>query len=220
MIGILTIVTLATLGGAVFINLSPQFGGKSSALSLERIRKSPNFLNGAFKNQELTKQMTGFKWKTIPQFFTDGNNKTPSKELPMEKLKKSYFENEPLQPRITWFGHSAAFVEMEGINIFIDPMLGDVPAPHPLLGSKRFQKELPISINSLPKIDVVLISHDHYDHLDTKAIKILSKKVNHFFVPLGVKAHLVSWGVDSEKVSELDWYDEKKYNLYFILCNC
>ena len=120
MIGILTIVTLATLGGAVFINLSPQFGGKSSALSLERIRKSPNFLNGAFKNQELTKQMTGFKWKTIPQFFTDGNNKTPSKELPMEKLKKSYFENEPLQPRITWFGHSAAFVEMEGINIFIE----------------------------------------------------------------------------------------------------
>ena len=211
MIGILSVVGVITLVGVTFINVSPQFGAGAKDVSLERIRKSPNFLNGAFKNQELTKQMTGFKWKTIPQFFTDGNNKTPSKELPMEKLKKSYFENEPLQPRITWFGHSAAFVEMEGINIFIDPMLGDVPAPHPLLGSKRFQKELPISINSLPKIDVVLISHDHYDHLDYGSIIKLNDNVDQFYVPLGIKAHLISWGVPEAKITEFDWWENINY---------
>ena len=211
MLGIVAIVGVITLCGAVFLNVSPQFGGKSSELSLERIRKSPNFLNGAFKNQQKTVVSSDFNWKTIPQFFSNGNNKIPSKELPIQKLTKSYFENEPQQPRITWFGHSAAFVEMENLNIFIDPMLGDVPAPHPLLGSKRFQKELPIAIDSLPQIDVVLISHDHYDHLDYESIVKLKNKVKQFYVPLGIKAHLTSWGISEEKITEFDWWENINY---------
>jgi len=207
MIGILSVVGVITLVGVTFINVSPQFGAGSKDVSLDRIRKSPNFLNGAFKNSEKTLQNTGFKWSTIPKFFNDGNNKIPSKELPIEKLTKSYFENEPKQPRITWFGHSATFIEMEGLNIFIDPMLGDVPAPSPFLGSKRFQKELPIAIDSLPKIDVVLISHDHYDHLDYGSIVKLKDKVDKFYVPLGIKAHLTSWGVDATKITEFDWWE-------------
>ena len=211
MIGVLLIVGVITLVGVAFINVSPQFGAAAKEVSLERIRKSPNFLNGAFINLEKTLQNTGFKWSTIPKFFTDGNNKTPSKDLPIQKLTKSYFENEPQQPRITWFGHSAAFVELEGLNIFIDPMLGNVPAPHPLLGSKRFQKELPISIDSLPQIDVVLISHDHYDHLDYESIVKLKNKVKQFYVPLGIKAHLTSWGISEEKITEFDWWESINY---------
>ena len=212
MIGILSVVGVITIVGVAFVNVSPQFGAAAKELSLERIRKSPNFLNGAFKNQEKTLQSTGFKWSTIPQFFTDGNNKVPAKDLPIQKITKNYFKNEPQQPRITWFGHSAAFIEMEGLNIFIDPMLGDVPAPHPLLGSKRFQKELPISIDSLPKIDVVLISHDHYDHLDYGSIVKLKDKVNQFYVPLGIKAHLTSWGISEKKITEFDWWESINYN--------
>ena len=211
MIGILSVVGVITLVGVAFVNVSPQFGAEAKEQSLERIRKSSNFLNGEFKNSEKTLQNTGFKWSTIPKFFNDGNNKIPSKELPIEKLTKSYFENEPKQPRITWFGHSAAFVEMEGLNIFIDPMLGDVPAPSPFLGSKRFQKELPIAIDSLPKIDVVLISHDHYDHLDYGSIVKLKDKVGNFYVPLGIKAHLVSWGISEEKITEFDWWENINY---------
>lgn len=211
MFGILSVVGVITLVGVTFINVSPQFGAGSKDVSLERIRKSPNFLNGAFKNSEKTLQSTGFKWSTIPQFFTDGNNKIPAKELPIEKLTKSYFENKPKQPRITWFGHSATFIEMEGFNIFIDPMLGDVPAPSPFLGSKRFQKELPIAIDSLPKIDIVLISHDHYDHLDYGSIVKLKDKVGNFYVPLGIKAHLVSWGIAEEKITEFDWWESINY---------
>ena len=211
MIGLLTVIGVLTLVGVSFVNLSPQFGGKSSELSLERIRKSPNFLNGAFKNQQETSVSSGFKWKTIPQFFTDHNNKTPQQQLPYQKLAKSYFQGQHAQPRITWFGHSATLVEMQNLNIFIDPMLGDVPAPHPLLGSKRFQNELPIAIDSLPKIDVVLISHDHYDHLDYGSIVKLKNNVDQFFVPLGIKSHLVSWGVDDSKIKEFDWWESIHY---------
>lgn len=207
MIVTLSVVAVITLVGVTFINVSPQFGADATDLSLERIRKSPNFLNGAFKNSQKTLQNTGFKWSTIPKFFTDGNNKTPLVDLPIEKLTKAYFSTKLQQPRITWFGHSAAFVELEGLNIFIDPMLGDVPAPHPLLGSKRFQKELPIAIDSLPSIDVVLISHDHYDHLDYGSIVKLKDKVEQFYVPLGIKAHLTSWGVNAAKITEFDWWE-------------
>ena len=104
MIGILSVVGVITLVGVAFVNVSPQFGAEAKEQSLERIRKSSNFLNGEFKNSEKTLQNTGFKWSTIPKFFNDGNNKIPAKELPIEKLTKSYFENEPKQPRITWFG--------------------------------------------------------------------------------------------------------------------
>ncbi len=207
MIGMLSIVGVITLVGVTFINVSPQFGAGAKDVSLDRIRKSSHFLNGAFKNTEPTLQNTGFKWSTIPKFFTEGNNKVPTAELPIKKLTKSYFKNKPATPRITWFGHSAAFVELECLNIFIDPMLGDVPAPHPFLGSKRFQKELPISIDSLPKIDVVLISHDHYDHLDYGSIVQLNGKVGQFYVPLGIKAHLTSWGVAADKITEFDWWE-------------
>lgn len=212
MIGILSVVGVITLVGVTFINVSPQFGAGAKDSSLDRIRKSPNFINGAFKNSEKTIQNTGFKWSTIPKFFTDSHNKIPSKETPIQKLSKSYFDNEPQQPRITWFGHSAAFVEMEGLNIFIDPMLGEVAAPHPMLGSKRFQKELPIAIDSLPKIDIVLISHDHYDHLDYGSIVKLKDKVEQFYVPLGIKAHLTSWGIDEAKITEFDWWESVTYN--------
>ncbi len=207
MIGIFSISILTVFVGAVFINVSPQFGASASGKSIDKIKNSPNFLNGTFKNLQPTQQSTGFKWKTIPQFFTDGNNKVPATELPLKKITKSFFNNKPQQPRITWFGHSALFVEMENLNIFIDPMLGETPAPHPMLGSKRFSKELPISIDSLPKIDVVLISHDHYDHLDYGSIVKMKNNVERFYVPLGIKAHLVTWGIEAQKITEFDWWE-------------
>jgi len=177
MIGIVSISALLAIAGVSFINLSPQFGGKPSELSLKKMNNSPNFKDGIFINKEKTLQSTGFKWQTIPQFFTNGNNKVPDFEIPVETHKKSDFISNNNLSKITWFGHSAALVEMEGLTIFIDPMLGDVPAPHPMLGSKRFNKVHPISIDSLPTIDVILISHDHYDHLDYGTILKLKDNV-------------------------------------------
>lgn len=213
LIGIFGITLLIIIVGVLFVNLSPQFGGKPTKESLVKIENSPNYNgDGTFKNQEITIQMTDFKWTTVPKFFTNGGNKVPKSELPQKQLHKSYFDNEPKQPRITWFGHSTLFIEMEGINIFIDPMLGEVPAPHPLLGNARFNKELPISIEDLPEIDLVLISHDHYDHLDYASIQQLHSKVKQFYVPLGIKSHLTEWGVDASKIIEFDWWESKFLN--------
>ena len=213
MLGLLGIILLITIVGSIFMNTSPQFGGKPSEESLVRIENSPNFNGeGTFKNEELTLATTGMKLSSFPKFFTNGDNKVPENELPQKKITKDYFNNELEQPRITWFGHSAMFIEMEGTNIFIDPMLGDVPAPHPLLGNSRFNKELPISIENLPEIDLVLISHDHYDHLDYGSIQQLKNKVKQFYVPLGIKAHLTEWGVAEDKIKEFDWWEKSSIN--------
>ena len=212
-LGFFGLILLTILIGTVFVYTSPQFGGKPNNESLAKMQLSPNYNGyGTFKNLELTLASTGMKLSTIPKFFTNGDNKVPKKELPQKKLLKTFFDNNPQQPRITWFGHSALFVEMEGMNIFIDPMLGEVPAPHPLLGNERFNKELPISIENLPEIDLVLISHDHYDHLDYGSIQKLKSKVKMFYVPLGIKAHLTEWGVDENKVKEFDWWEKSTIN--------
>ena len=113
--------------------------------------------------------------------------------------------------KVTWFGHSALLLEVNNRKIFLDPMLGKIPAPHPWLGSKRFNEDLPMKIEDIPQIDAVLISHDHYDHLDYWSITKLKDKVKMFYVPLGVAAHLKSWGVDESRIVELDWWEEAKF---------
>jgi L-ascorbate metabolism protein UlaG (beta-lactamase superfamily) len=91
-------------------------------------------------------------------------------------------------------------------------MLGPVPAPHPWLGSKRFNDTLPLAIERIPQLDAVIISHDHYDHLDFGSITKLKDRVNHFYVPLGIAAHLVSWGVSEEKITEMDWWESTNFD--------
>ncbi|TXE11845.1 hypothetical protein FUA26_07210 [Seonamhaeicola algicola] len=212
LIGILTVVLLIVIVTAIFVNTSPQFGGTPKVADLERIKNSKHYKNKAFVNDELTLASTGFKWQSLFQFFTNGNNKVPLKQLPQNNLNTSFFKTKPSKPRVTWFGHSALFLEIEGINVFIDPMLGNVPAPHPLLGSERFNKDLPISIENLPAIDLVLISHDHYDHLDYGSIIRLKDKVKQFYVPLGIKAHLTAWGVPANRIKEFDWWETSVFN--------
>ena len=120
--------------------------------------------------------------------------------------------------RLTWLGHSACFLEIDGKKILIDPMLGQHAGPLPLLSPKRYNATLPIEIEAMPYIDVVLISHDHYDHLAHGSIRKLKDKVGHFYVPLGVGAHLVSWGVEKRKVTELNWWDEAAFEEFTFVC--
>lgn len=110
--------------------------------------------------------------------------------------------------QLIWFGHSAFYLKMNDKSILIDPMFGNVAAPHPWLGANRFNSELPIEIEDLPSIDAVIISHDHYDHLDYDSIIALKDKVSHYYVPLGVGVHLEAWGIESSAITELDWWQE------------
>ena len=149
---------------------------------------------------------------TMYEFIKGDKDRRPQWDMPVLKVDSLTIANNDALTKITWFGHSTFLLEIEGKKILIDPMFGEVPAPNPLLGGKRFSKELPITIGKLPLIDAVLISHDHYDHLDYGSIQRLKSKVSNFYVPLGVKAHLLSWGIPTDRIHEMGWWSEIEAN--------
>jgi len=137
-IGLVIVVGILVLISVLFVNLSPQFGGKATKEQLAIYAKSKNYEDGHIDSLDIV--------------------------------------NHKDKTRLIWFGHSTFLMQMNNKNMLIDPMFGAVPAPHPTLGVKRFSKELPIAIEKLPHIDAVLISHDHYDHLDYGSIIKLKEK--------------------------------------------
>ena len=205
---VVILLVIAVVVGVLFVNLSPQFGGKSTKAQLQEYAKSDNFRDGSFANPgDVKSEMSsGDMLKAIGGMFKTIPNARPNPPLTSHEIDSVNIADYDDATRFIWFGHSAFLVQINGRNILIDPMLGNVPAPHPWLGERRFGKDLPISIEKLPMIDAVLISHDHYDHLDYGSIKKLKDKVHHFYTPLGLGNHLIKWGVDKEKISELDWW--------------
>jgi len=172
--------------------------------------KTGQFKDGIFSNIIPTSMdMKGSKMLGVMLDFIKGvPNGKPNFAIPVEKIDSLTIVKNVSQTKLIWFGHSAFLLQIDGQNILLDPMLGEVPAPHPWLGGKRFSKELPIEIEKLPVIDAIIISHDHYDHLDYESIQKLKGKTKQFYVPLGVGAHFIAWGVPAEKVHELAWWDE------------
>ncbi len=211
MVMILGILLLFVFGVIVlFVNLSPQFGGSVSKEQRKGYAQSKNFRDGVFKNKEDVKMEMGFNGfvKGIRGYFGPQPNTAPKKNISVEKIDSLEIAQYSGPTRLIWFGHSAFLLQIKNKNILIDPMFGEVPAPHPLLGKNRFSKELPIEVKRLPQIDAVIFSHDHYDHLDYGSIQLLKDKVGMFYVPLGVGVHLQEWGIEKERIAELDWWDE------------
>lgn len=205
------IIGLVVIGTALFLNLSPQFGASKKAIQTARVLNSPNFKDGKFVNTEETVVMTDFKISTLPEYFSN-DGKIPDFIIPVEQISPSQFNNlDDSLTRVTWFGHSTILLETASKTVFIDPMLGMHPAPISWAGPSRFNPDLPINIEALPFIDVVLISHDHYDHLDYESIIRLKDKVGKFYVPLGVGAHLIAWGVAEDKIIEMDLWDSESF---------
>jgi len=198
---------------ALFVNISPEFGGTPTKEQKLRYAKSENYKDGVFVNEMDIKMSMGFSKliKIIRKSAGAQPNSKPEKKIRVVKTDSMTIADYNGPSRLLWFGHSSFLLQMESKNILIDPMFGAVPAPHPLLGVKRFSKNLPIEIAKLPKIDAVIFSHDHYDHLDYGTIQLLKGKVDRFCTPLGVGAHLEEWGVAKEQIEEMDWWDETEY---------
>ena len=205
-----------------FINFYPSFGGDISEERKKLYTSSKQFDDGKFFNEkrEIPETMSFSKMLSVSRkfFFENVNNGTPNTNLEVQKVDSISLTQTHRATKLIWFGHSAFLLQMDGKNILIDPMFGFVPAPHHWLGSKRFSKQLPITIEKLPKIDFLVISHDHYDHLDYESIKKLKSKVEYFFVPLGVGVHLESWGVDGSKIIEMDWWEESTFKNIQLAC--
>ena len=111
--------------------------------------------------------------------------------------------------RATWLGHSTVLIEIDGLRVLTDPVWGPRASPSRLAGPKRFQP-VPVRCGPMPPVDLVIVSHDHYDHLDYPTIRELAKLDVPFVTSLGVGAHLEAWGVQPERIAELDWWESHR----------
>ncbi|WP_064092943.1 MBL fold metallo-hydrolase [Rossellomorea aquimaris] len=208
MLTVLLLLCVIVLLVYLLLKFYPAFGQKPSQ---SRVQDSPQYLNGVFNNQISTSMSTD--WSSSITMVRDlmkrSANRKPADVLPITNFPTLIHPYH--KTNVTWFGHSACMIEIDGKHLFLDPMFGDAPSPFPWIGGKRYSKILPFSIEELPKIDAVIFSHDHYDHLDYGTIQKLRNKVEQFFVPIGVGSHLERWGIDPENISELDWWDEIEF---------
>lgn len=185
----------------------PALGSRATGARLEEVLASPNFRDGRFVDVLPREQMK--IWESTKAWFFDGaEHRFPEAALPVVPRKKSEFLSPPASGlRVTWLGHSTLLVEIEDKRILFDPVWGPRASPFWWTGVSRFH-EPPIPLAELPPIDAVVISHDHYDHLDYPTIVALNDSSARFLVPLGVGAHLEGWGIPAERIQAFDWWDE------------
>ena len=186
LVGVLAVLALAGYGTFQF----PAFGGRFAGERLERMHRSPQFIDGRFQNTPPQKAGDSF-WETV-RLYRQGQMREPQFQIPVTALAPPALRA-PLADglRAIWFGRSSVLVEIEGVRLMTDPVLSDIVSPVSI-GPKRMHPP-PIGLDDLAGIDAVLISHDHYDHLDMKTIQHLASQGTQFYVGLGVGAHLERW---------------------------
>jgi len=200
----------AVLAAAAWAVLSlPQFGAPMAGARLERARANPQYREGRFVNLEPeAPSTTSLVDYTVRQFSGD-EVREPPKPLPVLPVDKAALASPPPAGglRAFWIGHASTYVEVDGLRLLLDPVFAEHVSPLPV-GPRRFHAP-PIALADLPKIDAVLISHDHYDHLDMATVRHLAARGSRFFVPLGIGAHLERWGVPAAQVEEMEWWQER-----------
>jgi L-ascorbate metabolism protein UlaG (beta-lactamase superfamily) len=184
-------------------------GRKSEGARLERIKASPRWSGERFINVHPV--IPGLRdpnaaMPTIGEFICGGERRVPRGPLPSMNPLEAWAKPPGSGLRATWLGHSTVLIEIDGLRVLTDPVWGPRASPSRLIGPKRFQPA-PVALRKLPPVDLVLVSHDHYDHLDYPTIKELAKGDVPFVTSLGVGAHLEAWGVQPERITELDWWE-------------
>ncbi|MBT3244617.1 MAG: hypothetical protein HN352_15825 [Bacteroidetes bacterium] len=217
-ISIIAIIVLIIIIVLLFLNLSPQFGKSPTTEQKIEYAKLENFKDGKFENQHKSPMNINY-WKIFKELTKKASNRNPSKNILVENIDSITIGNHSSNvTQLTWFGHSAFLLEIDGKKILIDPMLSKTPSPISFLGAKRYSNIIPIEAEELPFIDIVILSHDHFDHLDYKTIKQIKNKVGRFYTPLGVGNHLDSWGVSEEKITELNWWESVEFDSINLIC--
>jgi len=180
-------------------------GRLPSGKLLERIKRSPNYKDGAFQNLSLTPMKPeGISyWKMIREFYKKHPNKTPSKKIPSIKTDLNKINSSG--PVLIWFGHSSYFIRIGNKNFLIDPVFSGNASPLSFM-IKAFPGTNEYDVEDMPPIDYLILTHDHYDHLDFKTIRKLRNKVNHIYCSLGISSHLKYWDIEKSKIIEMDWW--------------
>ena len=179
-------------------------GTAPAGARLVRVEASPQWGESTFINPEAMWIDYG---EMVSEMAAGNDYGDPSEPLPVEVVSGARFDTPPATGlRATWLGHSTVLLELDGHRVLTDPVWGPRTSPLSWMGPARWYAP-PLPLAELPELDAVLISHDHYDHLDYPTIVALADRVPLFVVPLGVGAHLEYWGVAPERIVELDWWE-------------
>jgi L-ascorbate metabolism protein UlaG (beta-lactamase superfamily) len=173
------------------------------------MQASPRWTGDGFRNVHPV--MPGLRdpnatMPSLSDFLCGGNRRVPSKPLPASDPKETWSRQPGSGLRVTWLGHSTVLLEIDGLRVLTDPVWGPRASPTRLAGPKRFQP-VPVALRALPPLDLVVVSHDHYDHLDYSTIRELARVDVPFVTSLGVGAHLEAFGVPAHRIAELDWWE-------------
>ena len=203
--GLGVLVLIAIGGGAVFLNSAP-FGASPSGERQARIERSLHWHDDGFVN---ARPQWLDSWSANTEAVFGGEDfATPDPDIEVAPTDTAVLAAAPVDGlRITWFGHSSTLVEVDGARILLDPLWSEYAGPTSLFGADRFFAA-PAALDALGPIDAVLISHDHWDHLDQKTITAMRDwDGTTFVVPLGIGADLERWGIPADRIRELDWWE-------------
>ena len=210
-------ITLAIIALTLFLIVliawqDTEFGGEMNEESLAKAESSPQFIDGNFENTPpalpnsfsvTLKEMRGDQVRKPPELFPTG----------VPDISDSVGNG----IKATWIGHATVYIEMNGKRIITDPMLSTAAFPVKFLAPERYNPPA-IRLDELPAIDFATISHDHFDHLDMKTVMVLAENGTQFFVGLGIKAHLMEWGVPEAQINEMDWWESVTIDDFTIHC--
>ncbi|MCW5625466.1 MAG: MBL fold metallo-hydrolase, partial [Burkholderiales bacterium] len=184
-------------------------GKRAEGLRLERMKASRLWTGETFRNIHPVipglRNTTGPR-PSIKEILWSEGRRVPVGPLPSVNPLDAWRRPAGTGLRATWLGHSTVLIEIDGLRVLTDPVWGTRASPTRLAGPKRFQP-VPVPLRALPPLDLVIISHDHYDHLDYPTIRELARQQVPFVTALGVGAHLQAWGVAPERITELDWWE-------------
>jgi L-ascorbate metabolism protein UlaG (beta-lactamase superfamily) len=215
---IIVLIILFILFAGVFLFMrQPQFGRAASGERLAKIERSPNYRDGQFLNLSPTPSLTeGASYTKVMREFFFGKSKRTAPAGALPSRKTDLFQLSPDDDVLVWFGHSSYFMQLNGKKILVDPVLSGHASPIKFT-TKSFKGSDVYSVNDIPAIDYLFISHDHYDHLDHQTIRQLQPRVSKTITGLGVGAHLERWGYAPAAIIELDWHEKISLEQGFVV---
>jgi len=217
---ILSLAAILILALSLSASFLDSFGGSATGDRLAKIQQAPNYNGSKFINTLATPIANSYNFPKLAWAYAfGGEQREPDQTVTTVETDPNWYK--PLsgdELSVTWLGHSTLIVEIDGLRFITDPIFSDRCSPIGFLGPRRF---FPLTIDPerLPPIDGVIISHDHYDHLDEQSIRLLAKTGTTFYVPLGIGAHLEVWGVKPNAIVEMGWWEEHAVSEKFTLVN-
>ena len=196
--------------GAVAVSRMDTLGGDVAGERRRRAERSGHYRDGQFQNLIPTDKLEpGTFWQMLGHQLFGDEERVPKRAIPSVQRRRGDYAQAPASGlRATWIGHASVLVEVDGARVLVDPVFSARCSPLSFMGPERFFPA-PVALAELPAIDAVLISHDHYDHLDMPSVQALAERGAAFVVPLGIGAHLERWGVPAEQIADLDWWEHK-----------